>query len=342
VWTNAARRRTRARYVDQRDSGGRHGFRIELRQSGIQITYDMTPLRPRSNRYAYVLPVLLLALGSCERRAGGPSAESVAATHPASDAGPPGVRRGWDRSFGPVLLVAAESPSEAFVILPDSIDAAAQAATLPRPAFVTLFGRGGTVQTAELRTGPDLGACHTSALAAAPPPKPWSVGFLGGVVAPIAMDSLESLSGADSAVLVADATRLASSLPNDSFGRFAELAFTVRSLWRFTIPPAHTVVIATLVRQINQEATPLEERTFLIAERKDGNAPLATKYSERSYGEGETIENWEVLATTASGDVRKVNVIVSRDFGNGIAFSLIQRSPDGRWRIQWTSPRRNC
>ena len=83
-----------------------------------------------------------------------------------------------------------------------------QLANLPHPASVTLFGRGGTVQTAELAAVSDTGACVVGTLSAAPPPRPWIVGFIGGVVSPLAMDSTESISHADSAALVVGATRL--------------------------------------------------------------------------------------------------------------------------------------
>src|SRR5690242_14618027 len=96
--------------------------------------------------------------------------------------------RNWDSSAGPLLLVAAESPSRACVIAPDSASATAQLAAIPHPASVTLLGRGGTVQTAELPAVADSGACIVATLNAAPPPRPWSIGFIGGVVAPLPLD----------------------------------------------------------------------------------------------------------------------------------------------------------
>ena len=88
---------------------------------------------------------------------------------------------------------------------------------------------------------------------------------------------------------------MASAIPNDSAGRFTGLAFVVKGLWRFNVPDGPQVVIATLVRQINQEATPLQERTLLVAERPPNDTTLTTAYSERSYGDEETIETREIL-----------------------------------------------
>jgi len=158
------------------------------------------------------------------------------------------------------------------------------------------------------------------------------------------MDSLQSISLADSTSLAASVTRLASALPNDSAGRFNGLPFVVRMMWRFTVPGANEVVIATLARQINQEATPLREHTMLIAERKNtaGDTTLARAYSERSYGDEETIESLDILAAAVIGDTRTPAVIVSRDFGDATAYGLLERRADGRWRASWTSARRRC
>ena len=108
-------------------------------------------------------------------------------------------------------------------------------ATIPHPASVTLFGRGGNVQTADLPSVRDSLGCMVAPLTAAPPPHAWSIGFVGGVVTPLAVDSAASIDHADSAVFVVSLNRLASSLPNDPAGRFAGLPFVVQSLWRFSV-----------------------------------------------------------------------------------------------------------
>jgi hypothetical protein len=248
----------------------------------------------------------------------------------------------WDDAVGPVLLAPATSPASAFVITPDSATAAAALAAIPHPASVTLFGRGGTVQTAELSTVSNPGVCAVGTLTAAPPPRPWSIGFIGGVSAPLAIDSTEALSRTDSTALVITMNRLASALPNDSAGRFAGLPFVVRSLWRFTIPSGPVVAVGTVVRQINQEATPLQEHTLLVVERPPGDSTFSTAYSERSYGAEETIESRELLAGALIGAARTPALFVIRDYGDATAYGLIERGPDARWHRRWTSTRRHC
>jgi hypothetical protein len=261
------------------------------------------------------------------------TADSVVAVLPARD---------WDPSAGPVLLVVAETPARAFVVLPEAAAAATELAKIPHPASVTLFGRGGTVQTAELPAVSDTGACPAGALSAAPPPRPWNVGFIGGVVAPIGLDSTESISRTDSASIVAAVTRLASAMPNDSAGRFAGLPFVVRSIWRFSIQNGPQVVIANLARQINQEATPLAERTLLVAERTGTDTMFTSAYAERSYGNEESIETRDVLAAAFLGAARTPAIIVAHDYGDAMAYGLVERGADGRWRARWASARRHC
>jgi hypothetical protein len=280
---------------------------------------------------------------ACERAKAPPPADS-ATIKPAGTSDSTAVTRAsnWNTSAGPVLLVAGETPANAFVVVPDSTATDATLAALPHPADATLFSRSGTVQTAELPDAPENGVCPSTTLTGAPPPRAWNVGFIGGVVSPLAVDSTESIPPADSAALVVWMNRLASALPNDAAGRFSGLPFVVRNLWRFTLPGGAPVVLAGLTRQINQEATPLQENTFLIAEPSPSDSSYSTVYSERSYGAEETIQNIDVLASALLGPARTPTIVVLRDFGDVNSFSLIERTNDGHWRARWTSGRRHC
>lgn len=284
----------------------------------------------------------IVAVLACRRDkpiAGGDTTHAPYASRPDSTAAR--AASTWDPGAGAALLVAADSPTRALVILPTEGDTAALA-TIPHPASVTLLGRGGDVQTAELPSAHDSAGCLVAPLTAAPPPHPWSVGFIGGVVAPLSVDSAPSVSHADSLMLVASLTRLASGLPNDSAGRFAGLPFVVQTLWRFNVADGPAVVVGLLVRQINQEATPLQERTLVIGEHHGADTTLTMGYAERSYGQEETIESRELLAALLIGDARTPAIVLSRDFGDDNAYSLVERGADGRWRVRWTSRRRHC
>jgi hypothetical protein len=137
--------------------------------------------------------------------------------------------------------------------------------------------------------------------------------------------------------------RLASALPNDSAGRFTGLPFTVVSIWRFAIPAGQEVVVATLSRQINQEATPLQERTMIVAERTPSrDTTLVPAYTERSYGDEDTIESREPLAAALLGPGRTPAIVVSHDFGNAVSYTILERAGDHQWRVRWSSGRRHC
>src|SRR6185503_2391008 len=107
----------------------------------------------------------------------------------------------------------------------------------------------------------------------------WTVGFVGGVVSPLAMDSIPLASRADSVSVIAWLSRLASTLPNDSAGRFAGLPFVVKSAWHVLNAGSPEVFVSSLTRQINQEATPLQENTFIIAERPVSDTTMTLMYS---------------------------------------------------------------
>src|SRR3569833_1994316 len=107
--------------------------------------------------FALVMSVTLVA---CERAKSPPPVDS-ATVKPAgvADSATALHVNNWDQSAGPLLLVVADSPNRAFVILPDSASASTTLANLPHPASVTLLSRSGTVQNAELPIVPDSGLC---------------------------------------------------------------------------------------------------------------------------------------------------------------------------------------
>lgn len=295
-------------------------------------------------RRPVTLALVMTAAMSCERGKVPPRTDSatVSPSGGPADSSKTAAGSGWDTGAGPLLLVAGDSADHALVVAPDSANAAAEISAIPHPASVTLFSRNGSVQLAELPSVTDTSGCPVATLSAAPPPHAWKIGFLGGVVASIPVDSTESLSPTDSAALVSWMDRLASTLPNDPGGRFAGLPFVVRSLWRFTIPNGPQMVVATLKRQINQEASPIAEHTFLMAQHAANDTTYDAVYSERSYGEEETIESTDVLAGALLGSDRTPAIVIARDFGDAMAYSLLERDSTGKWHVRWTSARRHC
>jgi hypothetical protein len=154
------------------------------------------------------------------------------------------------------------------------------------------------------------------------------------------MDSI-SPESPDYASLSVGITDLASELPDDAAGRFTDLPFVVRSIWRFMAPTGERVLAATLERQINQEATPLQERTLLIAERAPDDV-FVTRYYNRVSGEEETIESTDVVAAMLLGSSRTPSLVLLHDYGDATAYGLVARGENGGWSARWVSTRRHC
>ena len=303
----------------------------------------------------------LFAVGACENRRNTPAIDSSVPLRPAAvgSTGAPTTTT-WDARLGPVLLISGSSPDLATVVVGDSSRTGSDTVTereaiAIRSTAALLIGRSDSVQIGILQEvhspkGEEDSECtgwpawKINKAKAGGALRPWSVGFVGGTVEPIRMDSIESLSRVDSARLAADATRLASALPGGGGERFTGLPFTVTTLWRFRAGPGVEGVVANLVRHINQEARPLEERTLIIAERdssrRDERFNLA--YFDRSQGAEETVESREVLALARSAPDAQPMLVLGRDFGDGMAYAIIQRDPSGRWREKWHSPRGHC
>jgi len=304
----------------------------------------------------------LLGATACENRRSTPAVDSSIPLRPATigTSGAPTTTT-WDAHLGPVLLVSGPSPDLATVVLGDSTRSGADTITAReaiaiRSSPAVLIGRGDSVQVGILQEvhsakGEEDSECtgwpawRITASRSATGLSPWAVGFVGASVQPIRMDSIESLSRNDSAHLAADATRLASTLPAGAGGeRFTGLPFTVTSLWRFRAGPGTEGLVANLVRHVNQEARPLEERTLVIAERdstrRDERFNLA--YYDRSQGAEETVESRDVLALARPTPDAQPMLVLGRDYGDGMAYALVQRDPSGRWREKWRSPRGHC
>jgi hypothetical protein len=315
--------------------------------------------RPRA--WIIALYALLVSLSACEKQRAVPPIDSAVPLRPATIGGSnPQSTTTWDGHLGPVLLVGSATPDLATVVVGDSARMGADTITereaiAIRSTPAILVGRSdsaqiGILQEVRATKGEDDSECTgwpTWGIASGRsgiPLTPWSVGFVGATVQPIRMDSIESMSRVDSARLVADVTRLASTLGTSAGDRFVGLPFTVTSLWRFHAGPNAEGIVTNLVRHINQEARPFEERTLIIAERDSSRREerFTLAYFDRSQGAEETVESRDVLALARPTPDAQPMLVLGRDYGDGMAYALIQRDPSGRWREKWHSPRGHC
>jgi hypothetical protein len=338
------------------------------------VLIDASPRRPKlspmPSPYGAFVTLLacvagMVAVSGCDRTADAPRVDSVVSTLPPvppvdSQVAP--TPSGWEASAGPVLLVAAERPDAAIVVFPElqGEHAAAELrfdTTALRGAAVTLVTRAGVVSTATLgdaaTRGEDEDCVGWPVLRVISPsgaPSPWSIGLLGARLAAIPLDSVASLSVTDSAALVAEVARLASTVPvRENAARLRGLPFSVQDVRRFRAAPGVDAIVAHVVRRVHEEANPLEERTLLVAERDSGGRQQeqrAGRYTlalhQRTVGREETLEGSEVLAAFARRDTSQPVLILAHESEDGVRYVLLERSGARNWRVKWTSALVRC
>lgn len=262
----------------------------------------------------------------------------------------------WDSTAGPALFIAGSSPTEAFIIAPrytetTTLDSLPPDSTLFRSLPIDLFAGGRKVGVARIRS--TIGSSRTDScrtwpiarleLASNDTVTAWNVAFENGHATEVALDSIEALPSADSARLAADIARIASALPGDTSAAFRGLPFVVNKAWRARMPNGPTVLTTVVVRNVNQEASPRQERILLIAERDSGTAALrfTPRYTERKVGLEETLETSDPISIVLLGADRHPTVVVARDAGNGLSYALIERIA-GQWQRRWASAYAGC
>jgi hypothetical protein len=313
-------------------------------------------------RRALRIILLPLAFGACERSSKTVRSDSTR-TIPATSVTPPEstavVTRPastWDATAGRVLIVRADSPGRAYVVYPQYSDS-----TLPdtvhfdvapiRDASVELYGHAGALGATRVRSvGPRswrAGQCiewPTATVAASSDSASagWSVALLPNDIPGVPLDSIEGLSPLDSAKLAADITRLVSALPGDTSRAFRGIPFAVRNAYRFTVDSATPAIAADVVRKLNQEAMPLEEHTFLIAERSASKQRYDVVYTTRTSGTEESLITTELLAAVRLPSPTRTALVLLLEGFDTNAYALLERSPRGAWQVRWRSVRTGC
>jgi hypothetical protein len=307
----------------------------------------------RLHRRTAPLILVTLSLAGCERR---PAAERADSATPAAlatgdSAALRRVASGWIGAAGPALLVPGPTRGEAIALYPTADDSVAVAqldSASMQQVRVTLVGRGGAVLAALLGapSGDGTDECERWPLRAMQPDSvvTWAVGFVNARVLPLALDSVDVLSARDSLALAAEASRLASTVTLPTDAAFQGLRFTAHDVRRFVIVPGVQGLVAHLVRRVNQEANPREERTLLIAERDSGATPgpYRLAYAERDFGREEAVITPEVLAGVRFGAEAPPILVVARDNDAGISYRMIERVGPRQWRARWSSGAISC
>lgn len=303
---------------------------------------------------ATLAPAVVALLAACERA---PRPEEAQSPPPAGDTTPASASTqptGWRADAGPVLLVAWPSPHEASVVSPAAqgdVDAGVDVGdpdAFARASF-TLVDRAG--RRHEARFGgwisePEYSGCSpwpvVQLVDASGRSPEWTVGLSGAAPRAIPLDSLAGIGTRDSARLVAEVARLASMVRRPANPAFHALPYVVQQVHRFQPAPGTQALAATVVRRMAQEATPLEERTFLVAERDSGGSAYHLVYDERVAAPEETIESVEVLAAIRTAPGAPLALVLARDYGTTRGFAMLEREGPKRWVVRWTSARMRC
>ncbi len=310
----------------------------------------MPQIRCRFKRRSVATIILAaLASGACERSAPAMRADSAStkASIPDSANTPQASESTWAADAGPAILIEGPSPGEAIVVGPKEGDElTAAVASVAASTGVILFDRGGAQSTAHLNVTPEKleSGCTLWSLRdrAADASTGWAIGFLGNRAKPVALDSVEVLSSRDSMTLVAEVSRLASAVTAPSGAMFQGLRFTAHDIRRFEVAPGVQALVAHVLRRVNQEASPQEEQTLLIAERDSGvtTGPYHLVYAERTSGLEDQVTTPEVIGAANIGS--RVTIVVARDNEEGISYSLLERINSHEWRVRWTSKPTTC
>lgn len=291
----------------------------------------------------------LVALGACDqsRDAGRRTDTTLPPAVGAVESLPPGEQgRRWDGSAGAVLLVRDDTVARAIYPTLTQLDSTAVLDEGVVRGFiadaVSADGAAGSMRIQGFTAIDEECAVWPAVTLAVDSSRSWTVAFQRGVATPITLRPIESLSTADSARLAAELTRLAALLPNDTSRAFRGLPFVIQAAHGFTPPGGMPSVVAEIVRRVNVEANPREERLLLIAERDGPGAAWREVYSERASGDELHVERATPLAAVTLGPQSLPTVVIERTGADWVTYAFIQRFRDGVWRESWESAHSGC
>ncbi|MEP7344137.1 MAG: hypothetical protein ABI877_02665 [Gemmatimonadaceae bacterium] len=298
---------------------------------------------------------LVLCLATCRQETPSRSNDTVNIGQP-----PPAETTGtfiaapaWDSRAGSTFAVPALGGSAAYLIFPVytsefSLDTVTFDMKTPVGTTLQLLRDGRQVALAQVAAltldhADDCTTWPSAQLASpsgAPLPTAWTVG-IDPKIEVLPIDSLAGLSSKDSVRLTVALARLASALPGDTASAFRGRPFVVRQASQFS-DGTNSLVIAEIVRTVSQEAMPLQEHLLVIAQADTSNrGGFRQQYFERTIGVEDATETTEVLAIIRAGS-KGLLVLVSRDLGDGVVYGMIERLPNGGWRMRWSSPYAGC
>lgn len=332
----------------------------------------MLPIRPV--KPAAWLPIIaLVGAAACEGTPSVVPADSVVTTVTAvaKDSLRPPVGTGWESDAGPfVVLPTVDGGVDAGSLLrPDATEltvgdtAGLFAGAIPgngKQAVLELFSRGALLGaspfTVEMTRGLEAG-CTAWPIARLHMPQPaptagaqgvssspsraWTAAFVKGRITQLPLDSIEGLLPRDSSLLAVNIARLASGLRDDTVATFRGLPFVVLRAYRASLG-TQSFIVATLVRRVNQEDAPMEERLVMIV---DGNLDSPKEWTvgwhERASGREDELVVSEPLVAFQLAANKRPHVLFGRDDGEALSAAMLVRDGAG-WKVLWESALAGC
>jgi hypothetical protein len=136
--------------------------------------------------------------------------------------------------------------------------------------------------------------------------------------------------------------RIASGAPGDTVEALRGIPYVVRRGYRFTVPGASPIMIAEISRSLPQEANPAQELMLLIVEQDSLTSRYRLAYVERASGTEETLESTELLVAGQVASRSEAVILLARDSGDGVTYSILERDGPRQWRVRWNSPYAGC
>ena len=302
-------------------------------------------LRPAG--WCVSIALICVSVGCRGNERGRPdSAQSLPPVYPSAP------NTNWNPDAGPLMIVADRSNSDTIgVVLPEATDSTIESlqSIAPPVAGLTfdLFGRGGkaasSVPVTPISFTDSTQDCYSWPMARLRSPRGnWRVGFVAGRVQPIQLDSIDAMTSADSAALAVSLAQAAATLPVATDPAFRGLPFRVRSAYRFRLDTVD-VVIADVVRAVNEEANPRVEHLLIFGERPRGSTgKFNVRYFSRNAGAEESVQVTEILAAVQIGQAKRPAVVVNIEYDEGGKLGLVERVSPGEWRATWRSAYTGC
>jgi hypothetical protein len=313
--------------------------------------YKLQPMT--TQRACILIAVSATALSACSEDK--PRSPDSAAILPPVVSAPvkPVPSTGWEaETAGPVMLLSiSDNSAAALVVLPQMTDSTIGSSPFLVDSLsglpVELFSRdglsGSTLLTVDSRQSPHEGCLSwPQARLSEIPADPWRMGFVQGVVAPLPLDSTESMGKGDSTFVTRELARLSSLVAEGDDSTFRGLPFAVRKAYRFSHKDI-SVLVGDVIRKIPEEANPREEHLLVLAERAvSSSGSYSPVFHTRVAGAEDAVRTNDILGAVRFVKTGRPALVVAFEYEDGGRVALLQRMNEREWRITWRSAYTGC